>query len=207
MINLTAINGTSLSVSDSPEGVDIPPLMGANGITYYIGEYSGIKAWALENSLLIESLINGELVADKDSAVAMLPIQKAQAVKSVEAFAENMRSKFTGNAAKGKLGGYQINSDILNLLDSGVAFNDLDPLLKQKVEIEVSADDRYTTVDQLIALWRTKRGTLSIISAWIGAIENNTITAINSATNKDEIDAVMAKAKAIAEAKATELTI
>jgi len=133
--------------------------------------------------------------------------EKAETVEDVVYYAENMRSRFTEGAAKGKLSDYQMNSDIINLLDAGVVFADLDSLLKQKVEAEVEADNRYTTTDELITVWRTKRGRVAVINAWAAAIENNTLTAVNAATTKAEIDDVLAAAKLEAEAKADELTI
>jgi len=205
MIKLTALDGTSLNIFESEEDVDAAPLMGSNGMVDYMGPFAGVKGWAIANSLFIENLVDGVYVADVDSAEAMLSIHKASAIQKVRTFAENMRSRFTEGAAKGKLGGYQINSDILNLLDSGVAFNDLDSLLQQKVEVEVTVDNRYTSVDGLIAVWRAKRGALAIVSAWVGAFENNTITAVNAATAKPEIDSILASVRVEAEAKAAEL--
>ena len=205
-MKLTGLDGTSLIVIDSEEGVDILPLIGSNGSAYYFGEYAGVKAWALENSLFIEYQVDGEFLADSESSLSMLPIHKAQAVRAVEEYAEGMRSVFTENAAKGLLSTYQLNSEILNLLDAGVAYSDLDAQLKAKIDIEVATDKRYTTAEQLIAVWRVKRGQLAIASAWVAAIENNTLATVNAATTKAEIDRALAEAKTTAEEKSKELT-
>jgi len=145
-------------------------------------------------------------LAYDDSHPQMLVLQKLDGVKATEEFADTARSSFLGNISGGKLRSYQLNIDILNLLDSGVVFDALDPVLRQKVEIEVATDNRYTTIEELLTVWRSKRGTLAVVSAWADAFENNTIADVNAAATKAEIDTILATAKVAAEAKAAELT-
>jgi hypothetical protein len=156
--------------------------------------YQQIQEWIAEGN-------TPELKATKSLAE-----EKIDAVKSVEEYAEGMRSAFTSNAAKGLLATYQLNSDVLNLLDSGVAYSDIDEQLRAKIDIEVATDKRYKTAEEIMVVWRIKRGKLAIASAWIAATESNTIASVNLATNKAEIDQVIAEAKSTAKSKYNDLT-
>ncbi|MBL4674077.1 MAG: hypothetical protein JKX81_17590 [Arenicella sp.] len=91
------------------------------------------------------SLIDGEWVESISDVIN-------SSIAKVVSYAENMRNRFTGSAGTGKLSGFQINSDILNLIDSGVAFDNLDEHLQSKVNVEVDIDDRYSTAGDLLTV-------------------------------------------------------
>ncbi|MFT6100992.1 MAG: hypothetical protein ACJAYF_003554 [Arenicella sp.] len=159
-------------------------------------------------------IVNGENVGPQPSDfhdltdgewVESMSDARDASIAKVVSYAESMRNRFTDGAGTGKLSGFQINSDILNLIDSGVAFDSLDGHLQSKVNLEVEVDDRYSKIDDLLTVWREKRGALSIASAWVGAVENNTISALKVATSIQQLDEILSTSKSMAEAKAAEL--
>ncbi len=131
---------------------------------------------------------------------------KEERIDDVRKFADIMRLSFLGNASIARQSGFKINNDILNLIDAGITFENLDQSLRTKILIEVAGDDRYATASELIAAWRKKRGEVAISSAWAEVVETSTIKAINEASDQNQVDTIITAAQAQAETKYAELT-
>ena len=164
-------------------------------------EFDGVST-----DLPFAKVVGSELVVDQEEKQAMmLNNAKTLAIESVEEYAEQMREKFTDGAMTRKLDGYQINSDILNLMDAGVSFENLDPYLQQKVNVEVQTDVRFSTKEELFEIWRSRRGVMTVGTAWIDALEKNTISSIDSLDDIASIPGVIESSKETAETKLGEL--
>lgn len=148
----------------------------------------------------VEKLIDGALYND-----AELSGGKAIYQQDVREYAKETRELFVGGADALEVAGYALNISILDMLDSGTPFENIDPALQLKVSIEVENDARFNAKEDLFAVWRAKRGGLAISTSWINVIEYSTIEALSSATDVSQLEPILNAALTQAEAKKAEL--
>jgi len=162
-----------------------------------------------ETEALEKQITEGKTVVLVDGGIQVVgvpvaPLNQA-AIERVREYAEDMRGLFTGDAKQRQLDAYQINSDIINLVDAGLQVSELDPFLQQKLQVEVEGDERFTSAEQLIEVWRQKRGAMAVATAWVSTLESATIRVLETATTQEQIDTIVEGAISQAEAKKNEL--
>lgn len=148
--------------------------------------------------------------------------RKQVAIQSVKDYSANARKIFTQNSPPEQLATYQINSDIINLINCWCiqnsvhidtitkaqfdqAFPHLEESFRDKMTGEVAQDSRYANEFELFQVWVVKRSVLSSAAIWAESIEHNTIAAIEAESNPDNYQTILDSAKAQAEAKIAEL--
>lgn len=175
----------------------------------------------------VQALVDGnDLLIGDDLHVAteeeMFQLRKEITIKSVKDFSANARRVFTQNSPPEQLATYQINSDIINLINCWCIYNNahIDSITKEQFDVafplieqsfrdkmtgEVEQDPRYANEFELFQTWVIKRALLSHAAIWAESIEHNTIAAIEAETNPDNFQTILDNAKAQAEAKIREL--
>lgn len=175
----------------------------------------------------IQSIVDGDALLIGDdlhpaSEDELFALRKEITIKSVKDFSANARKIFTRNSPPEQLATYQINSDIINLINcwcmiNGAsidnitkaefdqAFPSLEKSFREKMTGEVAQDPRYANEFELFQTWVVKRALLSNAAIWAESIEHNTIAMIENETNPDNFQAILDNAKTKAEAKISEL--
>lgn len=148
--------------------------------------------------------------------------RRRAAIKSIKDFSVKARKIFTQNSPPEQLATYQINSDIINLVNCWCminnasidsitkaefdqAFPSLEESFRDKMTGEVEQDPRYANEFELFQTWVIKRALLSHAAIWAESIEHNTIAMIENETNPDNFQSILDNAKMQAETKISEL--
>lgn len=175
----------------------------------------------------IQSIADGDSLLIGDdlhpaSEAEIFALRQEIAIKSIKDFSAHARKVFTKNSPPEQLATYQINSDIINLINCWCminntsidsitkaefdqAFPSLEESFRDKMTGEVEQDPRYANEFELFQTWVIKRALLSHAAIWAESIEHNTIAMIENETNPDNFQSILDNAKIQAETKISEL--